>query len=253
MHRSAPAKQTRVLIIGATSAIATATARRMAARGYSLYLMARNRERLEAVASDLRLRGATRVELDVVGLTDASSHPTVLSKAAETMGGIDIALIAYGILGDQKRAEENYEAAAEIMETNFNSVVSLLTWIGNYFEKRAAGTIAVISSVAGDRGRRSNYAYGASKAALNVFLDGMRGRFNGTGVRVLTIKPGFVSTPMTAHLKQNALFAQPDTIALGILRAIDRRREEVYLPWFWAPIMFAVRCIPRPLFKKLNL
>jgi short-subunit dehydrogenase len=131
-------------------------------------------------------------------------------------------------------------------------VVSLLTWTGNYFEKRAGGTIAVISSVAGDRGRRSNYAYGASKAALNVFLDGMRGRFNGTGVRVLTIKPGFVSTPMTAHLKQNALFAQPDTIASGILKAIDRHREEVYLPWFWAPIMFMVRCTPRPLFKRLK-
>jgi short-subunit dehydrogenase len=115
------------------------------------------------------------------------------------------------------------------------------------------GTLAVISSVAGDRGRRSNYVYGASKGALSIFLDGVRSRLDRAGVQVLTIKPGFVATPMTSHLEQGPLFAQPAQVAKGIVKAVERRRDVVYLPAFWAVIMLVIRLVPRPLFKKLNV
>ena len=166
---------------------------------------------------------------------------------------MDLALIAHGVLGDQPAAEADFEVAAAILHTNFISTVSLLTWLGNYFQAQRGGTLAVISSVAGDRGRKSNYVYGASKGALNVFLEGLRNRIDRDGVHVLTIKPGFVSTPMTAHVAHNALFASPDQIARGILQAVDRRRDVVYLPWYWFWIMFLVRAVPGRFFKKMHL
>ena len=133
------------------------------------------------------------------------------------------------------------------------SPVSLITWLANYFEASHQGTLAVISSVAGDRGRKSNYVYGASKGALNIFLDGVRNRIDRSGVHVLTIKPGFVATPMTAHLPQNALFATPAKVAAGIFKAVEKRKDVVYVPAFWALIMLILRMIPRRIFKKLNV
>jgi decaprenylphospho-beta-D-erythro-pentofuranosid-2-ulose 2-reductase len=169
------------------------------------------------------------------------------------MGGIDLALIAHGVLGDQQKAQADYAAAEAVLRTNFLSAVSLVTWLANYFENQKRGTLAVISSVAGDRGRKSNYVYGASKGALNVFLDGVRNRIDRSGVNVLTIKPGFVATPMTAHLPKGPLFASPETVAQGIVRAIKGRKDVVYVPGFWAVIMLIIRSIPEAIFKKLNL
>jgi short-subunit dehydrogenase len=216
-------------------------------------LVARNPDRLTAVAQDLLTRGALAAETWVMDLDNTSAHPEMLAAAAERLGRIDLALIAYGVLGDQRAAEADFEIAAAILHTNFTSTVSLLTWLGNYFQAQRGGTLAVISSVAGDRGRKSNYVYGASKGALNIFLEGLRNRIDRDGVQVLTIKPGFVATPMTAHVPQNALFASPDQVAHGILRAIERRRDVVYVPWFWAGIMLLVRAIPGFRFKKMNM
>ena len=216
-------------------------------------LVARNADRLTAVAQDLMTRGALAVDTWVMDLDDTAAHPEVLASAAERLGRIDLALIAHGVLGDQQAAEADFEVAAAILHTNFVSTVSLLTWLGNYFRAQSAGMLAVISSVAGDRGRKSNYVYGASKGALNVFLEGLRNRIDRDGVQVLTIKPGFVATPMTAHVAHNALFASPDQIARGILKAVDRRRDVAYLPWFWYWIMLLVRAIPNRFFKKMNL
>jgi decaprenylphospho-beta-D-erythro-pentofuranosid-2-ulose 2-reductase len=157
------------------------------------------------------------------------------------------------VLGDQEAAQADYSVAEKILHTNFLSAVSLSTWLGNYFEVRKDGVLAVISSVAGDRGRKSNYVYGTSKGALNIFLDGLRNRIDRAGVQVLTIRPGFVATPMTAHLKQNALFAHPNQIADGILAAILARKDVVYLPKIWRPIMFLIRNIPERIFKKMNM
>jgi short-subunit dehydrogenase len=216
-------------------------------------LVARNPDRLTAVAQDLLTRGALAAETWVMDLDNTSAHPEMLAAAAERLGRIDLALIASGVLGDQRAAEADFEIAAAILHTNFTSTVSLLTWLGNYFQAQRGGTLAVISSVAGDRGRKSNYVYGASKGALNIFLEGLRNRIDRDGVQVLTIKPGFVATPMTAHVPQNALFASPDQVAHGILRAIERRRDVVYVPWFWAGIMLLVRAIPGFRFKKMNM
>jgi len=249
----ASAASRRVLALGATSAIAEATLRLMAEEGASFFLVARNAAKLSAVSADLLTRGAASVVGQVADLDDTDGHPALLSRAVTALGGTDVALIAHGVLGDQPLSERDYGAAEAVLRTNFLSAVSLVTWLANYFEAERRGTIAVISSVAGDRGRRSNYVYGASKGGLNVFLDGVRNRIDRAGVQVLTIKPGFVATPMTAHLAKNALFAQPAEVARCILKAIDRRRDVAYAPPFWGMVMLVVRNIPGRIFKKLNL
>ena len=243
----------KVLVLGATSTIAIATARKLAAGGASFYLVARTASKLEAVADDLATRGAAFVAVRVMDLDNPAEHAQMLTFAAQTLGQIDLALIAHGILGNQQKAQAEYRVAETILVTNFLSAVSLSTWLANYFEERAAGVLAVISSVAGDRGRKSNYVYGASKGGLNIFLDGLRNRVDRAGVQVLTIRPGFVATPMTAHLPPNALFAKPSQIADGILKAIVWRKDNVYLPPIWALIMLMIRSIPQAIFKKMNM
>ena len=253
MAKRDPLFPSRVLVLGATSSIAIATMRQLAGPNTRFMLVARNRDRLTAVAQDLHTRGALAVDTWVMDLDDTAAHAEMLAAAAERLQGIDLALIAHGVLGDQQAAEANFEVAAAVLHTNFISAVSLLTWLGNYFQAQRAGTLAVVSSVAGDRGRKSNYVYGASKGALNVFLEGLRNRIDRDGVQVLTIKPGFVATPMTAHVAKNALFASPQQVAHGIWKAIEQRRDVVYVPWFWAWIMLLVRTIPSRFFKKMNL
>ena len=243
----------RVLALGATSAIAQATLRLLAEQRASFFLVGRNPEKLAAVRSDLLTRGATGAVTFSADLDDTASHPALLMKAVTDLGGIDIALLAHGVLGDQSAAERDYTSAEAILQTNFLSAVSLITWLANYFEAERRGTLAVISSVAGDRGRKSNYVYGASKGGLNIFLDGVRNRIDRAGVQVLTIKPGFVATPMTAHLPKNALFAQPAEVGRHIVRAIEKRKDVVYAPPFWGLIMLMVRSIPRRIFKKMNM
>lgn len=185
----------RVLVLGATSSIAIATMRLLAPGGARFFLVGRNPQRLEVVALDLLTRGAVDVSCEALDLDDTAAHPAMLAAAAQSLGTIDLALIAHGVLGDQQAAQADYTTAAAILQTNLLSAVSLITWLANYFESTHQGTLAVISSVAGDRGRKSNYVYGASKGALNVFLDGVRNRIDRSGAHVLTIRPGFVATP----------------------------------------------------------
>lgn len=243
----------KVLVLGATSAMAQATVRLLAARGASLYLVGRNAERLEAVAQDARTRGSAKVATEALDLDDVAQHEALVERATTALGGLDGALLAHGILGDQEASQRSYAEAEKVFRTNFLSAVSLLTPLANRFEAQKAGTLVVISSVAGDRGRQSNYIYGASKGALSVFLQGLRNRLARSGVAVVTVKPGFVDTPMTADMKKNALFASPEKVARGILRAADKRRNEVYLPGFWRLIMFIIRSIPEGIFKRLKL
>ena len=198
-----------ILVLGATSAIAQATTRIYAARHASFYLVARNPEKLSAIAADAQVRGASKVHTQAFDLDDIGRHPALLAEVRQQFAHIDIALLAHGVLGDQAEAERDFAVTEAILRTNFLSVVSLATHLANEFERQKKGTIAVISSVAGDRGRKSNYVYGTSKAALTVFLQGLRNRLDRQGVQVLTIKPGFVATPMTAHLKQGPALRQP--------------------------------------------
>jgi len=244
----------KILIIGATSAIAEAAARIFATRGDALFLVARNAEHLRAVVADLNIRGAARADSATLDVTDFAAHDAVIEKAERDLGGIDIALIAHGTLSDQAQCEQSADVMRREFDVNALSTLALLTALANRMEARHSGTLAVISSVAGDRGRQSNYVYGAAKAAVSTFLGGLRQRLAKSGVTVLTIKPGFVDTPMTAGIaNKGALWAQPDRVAAGIVQAIDRGRNIVYLPWFWRWIMLVIRHIPEPLFKKLKL
>lgn len=242
-----------VLIIGATSAIAEATARQLALRGINLYLLGRNKERLEMLIDDLKVRGAKKALYAIFDATEFSSHSTLIDQAERDLGELDTVLIAHGTLGDQKACEKSFALTLQELTTNATSVISLLTLLGNRFETQGHGRIAVISSVAGDRGRQSNYVYGTAKGALNIFLQGLRNRLSKQGVQVLTIKPGFVDTPMTAHFRKGLLWATPDKIASDIIQALDKRKNVLYTPFFWRPIMLIIRMIPEFIFKRLNL
>jgi decaprenylphospho-beta-D-erythro-pentofuranosid-2-ulose 2-reductase len=242
-----------VLIVGATSAIAHAVARRYAADGAALFLAARNPERLAAAADDLRARGATRVETHAFDAADFSSHAALVAAARAAFPRLDAALIAYGTLPDQPAVERDADAVVKAFTTNATSVVALLTRLGEVFEAQGHGTLAVISSVAGDRGRPSNYVYGAAKGAVSLFAQGLRARLAKKGVRVVTIKPGFVDTPMTAHVPKNPLFASAAKVGDQIHRAMTRGADVVYAPGFWRPVMAGIRAVPERLFKRLSL
>ena len=243
----------KILVLGATSGIAEATCRIWAFQGASLFLVARNAEKLAAVAADLKTRGASYVDTAVADLDDTDQHPALLAHAVNSLTGMDIAYLAHGVLGDQTEAERDFNTAAQILHTNFVAPVSLLTWLANFCVQRRAGTLAVISSVAGDGGRKSNYLYGSSKAGLSAFLGGLRNRVDREGVTVLTIKPGPVKTAMTANMPKSEKFADVDSVAESIVSAIDKRKDILYVPFQWQPIMFIIRNIPERIFKKLNL
>jgi decaprenylphospho-beta-D-erythro-pentofuranosid-2-ulose 2-reductase len=243
----------RILIMGASSAIAERTAREFAARGDSLFLVARNAQQLQALADDLMVRGALMVHTCVLDAREMDRYAAMLDAATEQMGGIDAALIAHGTLSDQAACQNSIELLLQEFATNALSVMALCTQLANRFEAQRHGVIAVVSSVAGDRGRRSNYVYGAAKAAVSAFTSGLRQRLHLKGVSVVTIKPGFVSTPMTAALKKGILWAAPQTVASAIVRAVDRGASIIYTPWFWRPIMWLVRALPETIFRRLKL
>lgn len=243
----------RILVLGATSGMAEACCRLWAERGDRLYLVARNAERLQAVAADAHTRGASYVDSAVLDLDDTSQHAAMLAHAINSLEGLDIAFVAVGVLGNQVQAERSFEEAGQILHTNFVAVASLLTWLANYCAQRHAGTLAVLSSVAGERGRKSNYVYGASKAGLTAFVDGLRNRIDREGVRVMTIKPGPVQTAMTEGMKNRKSFADVKTVAATLVRAIDRGGDVIYVPGKWRLTMAVIRAIPERIFKKLNL
>lgn len=243
----------RILILGATSAIAEAVARRYAADGARFFLVARSAERLDAVASDLRARGAESVDQAVANLGPVAGHSALLDQAWTALGGVDIALLAYGVLPDQGLCERSWPAAADALQVDFVSPGALLHELANRLEPEGAGVICVIASVAGDRGRKSNYVYGAAKAGLAVFAQGLRHRLASRGVAVVVVKPGLVDTPMTAHLAKSRLAVSPARIAGAIQRGIARRAAVVYAPWWWRGIMGLVRAVPDRLFVRTNL
>ena len=243
----------RILIIGATSAIATACARLWAAQGHAFFLVARNAVRLEQTAADLRARGAAAVTTALMDAGELPAHPAMLERCLQALQQIDIALIAHGTLPEQKACERDVALALREFATNGTATIALLTLLANQLELQHCGTLAVISSVAGDRGRQSNYVYGAAKGMVSLFLQGLRNRMFKHGVQVLTVKPGFVDTPMTSGFDKGPLWASADQVARGIVRAIDTRRDVVYLPGFWWPIMWIIRHLPEGYFKKLKL
>ena len=236
----------RVLIVGATSAIAACVARAYAARGARLHLVARSGPKLQAVVETLSGSQVTTALADFGRL--AEIEPLV-RQAQQELGGIDVVLIAHGDLGDQLGSEQSFDAAEAIFRTNLLSVVAFLVPLANLLEMQRSGSIGVITSVAGDRGRPRNYTYGAAKGALNVYLQGLRSRMFKSGVRVVTLKLGPVDTPMTVAHPKTALFAQPERVASGIVRALDEGVPEAYVPSFWSAIMPIVKNTPERVFQ----
>jgi short-subunit dehydrogenase len=244
----------RILLIGATSAIATACARIWAAQGARLLLVARDSEKLAAVADDLAVRGAGAVHKFLMDANDIPAHIVMVEAAARVLGAIDIALIAHGKLPDQAACEADAALALREFATNGTSVISLLTVLANQFEHQHSGVIGVITSVAGDRGRPSNYVYGSAKAAVSAFCEGLRARLFKAGVSLTEIRPGFVRTPMTAGIRlPEPLVVPPQVVAKRIVAGMEKRIDLLYAPAFWAPIMLIVRNIPRALFKRIKL
>lgn len=242
-----------ILIIGATSAIAEATARLWAEERAHLYLIGRNASKLQLVAADLATRGA-RVHSAVLDANDLPRHAAALEAAFLALGRVDAVLMAHGDLPEQKQCERSVEATLNALQTNAISAVSLLTEIANRMQSQGSGVIAVLGSVAGDRGRKSNYVYGSCKALVATFLEGLAGRLRPSGVAVITIKPGFVDTPMTAQFKKGLLWAQPRQIARLIhFRMAGARSGSFYAPRFWGLIMLVIKCLPAQILYRLNI
>lgn len=242
----------KIVIIGATSSIAQATIRELATKDTAFFLAARDVRKLQAVTDDLRARGVT-VHSSEFQASDMTQYEPLMETADTTLGGYDSVLIAHGVLPDQIECETDTAAFDRAFTINATSVIQLATLAAQHFELRGSGTLAVISSVAGDRGRQSNYAYGAAKAAVSAFLQGLRQRLHKQGINVVTIKPGPVRTPMTAHMTTGALTAEPEAVARAIVRGMEHGTAVVYTPWFWRPIMAIIRAIPEWLFRRLTL
>ena len=248
--KSTPRK---ILILGATSAIAQAIARKFAEADTQFFLAARDADKLAAVATDLRERTGCKTEQWTGDLADTDLHADLLRQAADTLGEFDLALVAYGVLPDQATVQDDATAVLDSLNTNFNSAAALLTRLSTVFEKQRSGTIAVITSVAADRGRKTLYVYGAAKAGLSAFTDGLRGRLLPHGVQVLNIKPGVIDTPMTAGLKMGLLASTPEKVADDVHTAIRKGKDILYTPGRWWLVMFIIRHIPERIFKKLNI
>lgn len=243
-----------VAIFGATSAIAVAVARHYAEQGASLFLVGRRHAQLERLAADLGVRSGAQVAFAVADLADPANHGAIVAEARRTLPHPDVALVSWGTLTDQERAETDSVYAADELVNNFAAPASLLLHLAEWFRPQGQGVLAVITSVAGDRGRQSNFVYGAAKGGLQRFLEGLRHRLVDSGVTVLDIRPGFVATPMTEHLPQGGLLWETsESAAADIVAAIAARRHVVYTRWFWRWIMLIIANLPRPLFHRMKI
>jgi short-subunit dehydrogenase len=209
---------------------------------------------MERTAADLRLRYEVHAEPVNFDALDFASHPAFFEECLKRAGGaLAGVVLCHGYMTEQQTAQQDFAEARRMIDTNYTSAVSVLNLCANYFEQRRSGFICALSSVAGDRGRQSNYIYGSTKAALDAYLEGMRVRLAKAGVQVLTVKPGFVDTRMTWGLKGMFLVASPDKVARDVWRAIRKRRDVIYTPWFWGGIMAIIRRIPRFIFKRMKM
>jgi decaprenylphospho-beta-D-erythro-pentofuranosid-2-ulose 2-reductase len=240
-----------VLILGASSDIAKATARQYAQKGYTILLAGRSAETLEPFSKDLVIRYKIAAKYVAFDAENIGSHTAFYQQLTPVP---DIVVCVFGYLGDQEVAQQQWAESNRIIQANYTGAVSILNIVANQMEARKAGVIVGISSVAGERGRQSNYIYGSAKAGFTAYLSGLRNRLTRSGVHVVTVKPGFVDTKMTSGLKLPApLTAQPAQVASKIVRAVDRKADVVYVLWMWRWIMLIIKCIPEGIFKKLKL
>lgn len=238
-----------ILVVGATSAIAQAAIRQWARNGNSLTLFARNASELERIAADARVRGASGVQAYAGDITSLS----YIEAAVAQLENLDQALIAHGSLTKSLRAETDVAYFANEINVNLTSAAVWTQLVANLMARAGGGAVAVISSVAGDRGRYANHAYGAAKAGLTAFCEGLRAQMLDRKVHIVTSKPGPIDTPMTAHVtKKGFLWGTADQVAGDIILALNKRHDVVYSPWFWWAIMRIVRAIPERAAKQLK-
>ncbi|MEC9004201.1 MAG: SDR family oxidoreductase [Planctomycetota bacterium] len=246
----------RILLIGASSAIAQELARKLCQRGCHLILAGRQEEELESIATDLRIRYQGTVHIVTLDALDFPEHASFVQRCLGLFDQpLDGAVVCYGSMHDQQEAQVDWELARQMIDTNYTSVVSLMNLLAEHFAERGSGFLAAISSVAGDRGRQSNYLYGSTKAALSAYLQGLRNRLYHAGVHVLTIKPGIVDTPMTDGIvnPDSFMVSSPSRVSQDISRALQRQTNVLYTPWKWRWIMCIIRSIPEQLFKRLKM
>lgn len=242
----------RICIFGATSSIAQSLIHHFNGPDIAFVLFGRDLQKLEIVREDILSKSKSKVFLEKFDPKDLSQHKIYVEKTINLLGGIDLCIFAYGWLPDNRKLESCSELIFENFIVNSFSIISISSHVVNYFEKEGQGTLVVISSVASERGRLSNYYYGSAKSSLDVFLEGLRHRFAKTKISIITIKPGFVDTPMTHHLKKNLFFASPETVAKDIFGAIIRKKSVVYTPFYWKYLMLIIKLLPRSLFYNLK-
>ena len=244
----------KILIFGASSSLAHQTAVHFTEPDTHLFLAGRDEQKLKSVSDDLKARNPQiKTIIYQCEALDFESHKKLLKDAGEEMNGIDLVLIAHGTLPDQQNIENDTDLILQEYQINCTSVISLSTHAANYFEKQGRGTLAVIASVAADRGRASNYIYGSAKGAVSLYLQGLRNRLFKSGIKIITIKPGMVRTPMTSHMPDSPLFSKPEAVGKGIYRAIISGKDVAYVPGYWKIIMVIIKSIPENIFKKLSL
>ncbi len=243
----------KTVIIGATSAIAQAIAKQLAEQGQQLFLIARNTTHMQTLADDLAIRSHHTCKTFAFDANSNDQYHACLQAAVEDLGHIDNVIIAHGTLPDQEACQANLEQSLQEFQVNATSYIGLMTVFSQHLEQQGAGHMVVFSSCAGDRGRQSNYLYGSTKAAISAFSAGLRGRLFKKGVSVLTVKPGFVDTPMTQAFKKGFIWAQPEDVAKQVIHAMNKKKSIAYVPGFWRYIMMIIKCIPENLMKRLAL
>jgi len=241
-----------IVMVGATSAIAIASARRYAGQGARFLLVARETSAIEPVKQELLKLGATSVDIFTLDFGSSSALGRIAPRAFETLGEVDVVYLAHGLLGQLHRAEESAQQIEELIWVNFTSIPIILAPFIPYFEKRRTGLIIALSSIAGERGKERLLVYSAAKSGLTTYLSGLRNRLYKSGVAVLTVKPGPVKSRMTAAIKQSPLLVPPEKIARSIDVAVRLGLNETYSPWYWRWIILVVRSIPECLFKRVN-
>lgn len=241
-----------VLVLGATSEIAQATVRELVrARARTVILAARDPRQLDGFADEIRALGATDVRPVGFDATATETHEQFVADVFDMTGDVDLVLLAFGVLGDQEVAERNPKETLAILETNFVGAASVAVPIAQRLIAQGHGTFVVLSSVAGERARRSNFVYGSSKAGLDAFFQGLGDSLVGTGARVMIVRPGFVHTKMTAGREPMPMSTTPEAVAQAIVRGVKRNQEIVWAPGALRFVMSAMRHIPRPIFRKL--
>jgi short-subunit dehydrogenase len=244
-------KGCRVLILGATSGIARALIHEFARRGFDLVLAGRDEDEMQRIAADARVRFDCQAEVLAFAALDYESHPAFWQKCNATKP-IDGIVLCFGLMPPQREAERDWQKCAALLETNYNAAVSILNIVANDFEDRKRGFIGVLSSVAGDRGRPSNYLYGSAKSGLSAYAEGLRGRLFKSGVSVTTIKPGPVDTAMTWGMDKLPLLASPEKVASDIYRGLRRKADVVYTPLPWRVLMAVLRLLPSWIWKRMD-